>query len=113
MLTTPARELDSRAHAFAERCAAAGLHGTTAPGCSAIGGGAAPAAELRTTLVLLTPATITTADFERRLRLGRPAVIARIIDGAVALDLRTVPAAADDVLLECVLRAAMDSGAAS
>jgi L-seryl-tRNA(Ser) seleniumtransferase len=113
MLTTPARELDSRAHAFAERCAAAGLHGTTAPGCSAIGGGAAPAAELRTTLVLLTPATVTTADFERRLRLGRPAVIARITDGAIALDLRTIPAAADDVLLECVLRAAMNSGAAS
>jgi L-seryl-tRNA(Ser) seleniumtransferase len=42
----------------------------------------------------------------RRLRLGTPAVIGRIEDGAVRLDLRTVSAASDAALAEAV-RAAL------
>ena len=44
-------------------------------------------------------------ELARRLRLGEPAVVARIVDDAVVLDLRTVDAAEEDALLAAVAAA--------
>ena len=60
------------------------------PGNSAVGGGAAPDVAPETTLVALTHGKRSDQELERALRLSNPPVIARIVDGKVVLDLRTV-----------------------
>ena len=68
------------------------------PGESAAGGGSFPAAVLRTTLVALAPGDIGAHGLTLRLRLGDPAVIARVHDGRVLLDVRTVAESEIDAL---------------
>ena len=59
-------------------------------GESVLGGGSTPDQSVPTTLIRIRSATgITVADLESRLRLGNPAVIARIEADAILLDLRT------------------------
>jgi len=59
-------------------------------GRSAIGGGSAPDVELPTRLIALTHASLTPEQLEARLRASEPPVIARIHEGRVMIDLRTV-----------------------
>jgi L-seryl-tRNA(Ser) seleniumtransferase len=59
-------------------------------GESVIGGGAAPSAVLPTRLIALTHANLGADDLSTRLRAATPPVIARVEDGRVLLDLRTV-----------------------
>ena len=68
------------------------------PGESAVGGGSFPTAVLRTTLVALTPGESGAHGLALRLRLGDPAVIARVQDARVLLDVRTVFDAEVDAL---------------
>jgi L-seryl-tRNA(Ser) seleniumtransferase len=103
MIRLATSELDDRAHAFADRCRAAGVPASTRKGSSAVGGGAAPGAELATTLVVFGPPGA--QEMERELRHGRPAVIARIVDDALVLDLRTVPPDSEDALFGAVRHA--------
>jgi L-seryl-tRNA(Ser) seleniumtransferase len=56
-----------------------------------VGGGAFPGADLPTTVVALEPGPIGADAMALRLRLGDPPVIARIADGRVLLDPRTIP----------------------
>ncbi|CAN5863770.1 L-seryl-tRNA(Sec) selenium transferase [soil metagenome] len=105
MLSLPPTVLAERAEGFAARCRAAGVPASTAAGFSAVGGGASPAAELHTTLVLFDGVDMPAQQLEGRLRTGRPAVIARVSDNAVSLDLRTIPPDADGALLDALLRA--------
>jgi len=89
MLALEPEALAARAHGVAERLRQAGISAATLPGESAVGGGAYPEATLPTTLVALeveTPAD----EVVRRLRGATPPVVARIQDGRVVLDLRTV-----------------------
>jgi L-seryl-tRNA(Ser) seleniumtransferase len=60
------------------------------PEASEVGGGALPGAALPTTAVALTWAGRSAAALERRLRLGRPPIVARIRDDRVLLDARTL-----------------------
>ena len=60
------------------------------PGESAVGGGAFPAAGLPTTLVTLEPGQMGAHGLALRLRLAPTPVIARVVDGRVALDVRTL-----------------------
>src|SRR5205085_2138267 len=62
-------------------------------GESAVGGGAFPGAVLPTTLVSIAPGPIGPDGLALRLRLGAPAVVARIAEGRVMLDPRTLPLA--------------------
>lgn len=94
MLSLTADELRERAARFAVRIPAA----QTIGGSSVVGGGAFPAAKLETTLVVLGDAAL-----ESTLRLGDPPVIARIIDGRVAIDLRTVLPQQEETLLARLL----------
>ncbi len=59
-------------------------------GESLIGGGSAPSAVLPTRLIALTHADHSADDLNTRLRRSNPPVVARVEDGRVLLDLRTV-----------------------
>jgi L-seryl-tRNA(Ser) seleniumtransferase len=59
-------------------------------GESVIGGGAAPSAVLPTRLIALTHADLSADELSARLRASTPPVIARVEEGRVLLDLRTV-----------------------
>jgi L-seryl-tRNA(Ser) seleniumtransferase len=59
-------------------------------GESVIGGGAAPSAVLPTCLVALSHAALSADDLSARLRTCTPPIIARVEEGRVLLDLRTV-----------------------
>jgi L-seryl-tRNA(Ser) seleniumtransferase len=59
-------------------------------GESVIGGGAAPSAVLPTRLIALTHADLSADELSARLRAHTPPIIARVEEGRVLLDLRTV-----------------------
>jgi L-seryl-tRNA(Ser) seleniumtransferase len=59
-------------------------------GESVIGGGAAPSAALPTRLIAITHADLSADELNTRLRAHPPPIIARVEDGRVLLDLRTV-----------------------
>jgi len=59
-------------------------------GVSAVGGGAAPNAELQTTLIALSHTKTKAIRLEKMLRDAEPPVIARIFEDKVMIDLRTV-----------------------
>ena len=59
-------------------------------GESVIGGGAAPSAVLPTRLLAVTREGLSADEISARLRMGDPPVIARVEEGRVLLDLRTV-----------------------
>ncbi|HEU4588944.1 MAG TPA: L-seryl-tRNA(Sec) selenium transferase [Gemmatimonadales bacterium] len=90
MLTASAEELGTRAADLARACPAE-LNPELRPGSSAVGGGSFPGAHLPTTLVALDPGPLGAEGLALRLRLHDPAVVARIADGRVMLDPRTLP----------------------
>jgi L-seryl-tRNA(Ser) seleniumtransferase len=59
-------------------------------GESVIGGGAAPSAVLPTRLIAVTHIDLSADQLSVRLRTGTPPIIARVEEGCVLLDLRTV-----------------------
>lgn len=77
-------------------------------GTSATGGGSFPAARLPTTLVCLKPGPEGAERLALALRLGDPAVVARVADGQVLLDPRTLPEAQFEVLADAIARALAD-----
>ena len=71
-------------------------------GESVIGGGAAPSAVLPTRLIALTHADLSADELSARLRASTSPVIARVEEGRVLLDLRTVFPEQDTVLVEAL-----------
>ena len=90
MLTAEPAALASRAARLAEQCPPE-LHAELRPGESAVGGGAFPGALLPTTLVTLDAGALGPDGLALRLRLGDPAIVARVAEGRVVLDPRTLP----------------------
>ncbi len=94
MLTLSTAELQRTAEtlkaAIASTCPAAPPPRLT-PGFSVTGGGSFPGATLPTTLVLLDPGPRGADALALALRLGNPPVVARVADGSVVLDPRTIP----------------------
>jgi L-seryl-tRNA(Ser) seleniumtransferase len=105
MLGVDARSLERRAARLAELLATRGVSVLTVPGGSPVGGGAYPGVELPTTLVAVRPGPSGAAAVAGRLRCGDPAVVARVRDGQVLLDPRTVEPAEDEALVEAVAAA--------
>src|SRR5438874_51069 len=91
MMQMPAEEIRKRAEAMiTELKSAAKLKAELRAGESVIGGGAAPGATLPTTLIALTHAELSAESLARRLREAELPIIARVEEGRVLLDLRTV-----------------------
>ena len=74
-------------------------------GASAVGGGAAPEVELPTALLAVIHPSLGPERLAGALRGGRPAVLARVADGRLLLDLRTVLPGEEPALLEALDRA--------
>lgn len=108
MLTLSVDEVRARAEALAARVrsSAPGLSLTLADGVSAAGGGAAPTADIPTVLVRVAAAGKGAQRLAEDLRGGDPAVIARVTDGALVLDLRTVWPDEEEALFGALLRLA-------
>jgi L-seryl-tRNA(Ser) seleniumtransferase len=73
-----------------------------APSTASVGGGAFPTAEIASSAVVLGADATRT---EERLRRGEPAVIGRIADGKLLLDLRSVLPREDGTLVQAIVKA--------
>lgn len=83
-----------------------GIRVEASDGESLIGGGAAPSATLPTQLLTVTVNGLSAEQLQDRLRALELPIIARIQEGRVVLDLRTVPAEQDDALVRGLKQAA-------
>jgi L-seryl-tRNA(Ser) seleniumtransferase len=90
MLAATAEEVEQRARSVVEGIPQTGLVLELQAGESAIGGGAGPTSNLPTTLIAISHPNKTAQEIERQLRTASPPIIARISEGKVLLDLRTV-----------------------
>jgi L-seryl-tRNA(Ser) seleniumtransferase len=108
MLSASVDEVRARAAAFAARVGrvAPSLALAIVDGTSAAGGGAAPTAEIPTALVRVVHRAKSAQHLAEELRLGDPPVVARVADGALVLDLRTVAREEEDVLADALVRVA-------
>jgi L-seryl-tRNA(Ser) seleniumtransferase len=97
MLTLDPAAIEHLARRLAARCPPE-LGPELTPGESAVGGGAFPGAALPTTLVALDAGALGPDGLALRLRLGEPAVVARVAGGRVVLDPRTLPEEALDAV---------------
>ncbi len=107
MMRLSREEIGQRAEALAAevRRQAPQLQIEVVDGESVVGGGAAPGAKLPTRLVAITAAHRSADELAARLRGGEPPVIARVEEGRVLLDLRTVSPHEDAVLARRVAEA--------
>jgi L-seryl-tRNA(Ser) seleniumtransferase len=106
-LTADPAQLASRAQKIARVLASAGLDARAGGSDAAVGGGGGPGVRLPSAAVSLP------ADLSGDLRTGEavrrgtmPAVVGRVDEGRLLLDLRAVPPADDDLLTAAVLAAA-------
>jgi L-seryl-tRNA(Ser) seleniumtransferase len=90
MMRLSKQAIGSRAEAVANQVQSADLNIEVIEGESVIGGGAAPSAVLPTRLLAITSKTLSAEELSKRLRKSEPPIIARVEEGRVLLDLRTV-----------------------
>jgi L-seryl-tRNA(Ser) seleniumtransferase len=83
-------EIDRRAEIVAEKTRSSELRVEVIDGESVIGGGAAPSAVLPTRLLAVTREGLSGDEISARLRASEPPIVARVEEGRVLLDLRTV-----------------------
>ncbi|HEV7836701.1 MAG TPA: L-seryl-tRNA(Sec) selenium transferase [Gemmatimonadaceae bacterium] len=102
MLTSPVAQIEARANAVARALREGGLDPQVKPSRASVGGGAFPTAEIPSSAIVLAG---NADETEGKLRLTEPPVIARIADGNVLLDLRSVQPREDGTLTRAVLKA--------
>lgn len=90
MMRLTRQEIGKRAELVVAKIASSKLQAEIIDGESVIGGGAAPSSILPTRLIALSCAGLSADELAARLRAADPPVIARVDDGRVLLDLRTV-----------------------
>jgi L-seryl-tRNA(Ser) seleniumtransferase len=107
MLGTPLTELRQRAESLAVRLRAIDgiASATVSEDVAYVGGGSLPDQAMQTCVVEVEPSGLSDADFANRLRIGDPAVMGRLRDGRLLLDLRTVFSAQESALVAAVSRA--------
>jgi L-seryl-tRNA(Ser) seleniumtransferase len=107
MLATPAAELRQRAEALATRLR--GLEGVRAArvcdDSAFVGGGSLPDQTMPTCIVEVETGDLSDGELAQRLRTGDPAVVGRLRDGKLVLDVRTIFPGQEDPLLEAFQRA--------
>jgi L-seryl-tRNA(Ser) seleniumtransferase len=113
MLSASKDDLAARARRLRARLIALrvpGLHVDLLDGVSVLGGGAAPLVELPTRLLAVACDGITPETLEEALRQGDPPVIARLSEGRLLLDPRTLLPGQDAQLASAIARAAQNPG---
>ncbi|HEV7594006.1 MAG TPA: L-seryl-tRNA(Sec) selenium transferase [Gemmatimonadaceae bacterium] len=103
MLTAPVREIAARAEAVVAKVRAAGIEAKVSESSASVGGGAFPTAAIPSRAIVLSGRP---REAEEHLRLGDPAVIGRISDGELLLDLRSVLPHEDELLTGAIIRLA-------
>src|ERR1700685_2461255 len=93
-------EIGQRVATVAERIKASGLSLEVLDGESVIGGGAAPSAVLPTRLLAITCEGSSADELSSSLRVADPPIIARVEEGRVLLDLRTVFPKQDEAIVK-------------
>lgn len=73
-----------------------------------LGGGSTPSSALRSAGVAITPPNHDEEGIARRLRLGRPGIVARVRRGEIVADLMGVPPERDEELLAALRRCLLD-----
>jgi L-seryl-tRNA(Ser) seleniumtransferase len=109
MLSTSAADVRRRAEALAAALRPLPLEVEVSPGSSAVGGGAAPLAEIETALVAIRHRSLTADALSAWLRAGEPPVIARVNEDRLVLDLRTVSPEEEPLLRAALERAAREA----
>ncbi|HTK76179.1 MAG TPA: L-seryl-tRNA(Sec) selenium transferase [Gemmataceae bacterium] len=103
MLGLSKEDLRRRATALADRLhAIPGLRAGVRNDVAFVGGGSMPDRELPTAVIEIVARNISDAELAARLRTGTPAVLGRVQDGKVLLDVRTVFDDQIDPLVEAV-----------
>jgi L-seryl-tRNA(Ser) seleniumtransferase len=90
MMRLTKQEVGARADALAAGIASSKLKVEISDGESLLGGGAAPSSVLPTRVLAVTCEGLSADELAARLRGSQPAIIARVEEGRVVLDLRTV-----------------------
>ncbi len=91
MMRLPAHEIRARAEALQSKLTdAAHLKTAIISGESLVGGGSAPTSSLPTFLLAVTADSLSADELAARLRHNDPPIVARVEEGRVLLDLRTV-----------------------
>ena len=108
MIAQPSAEVRRRSEALVARLGQVSdaLSITIVEGTSQVGGGALPEADVKTWLISLTSERLDEDSVESVLRGGPVPIVARIAKGAVHLDLRTVLAEDEPVVVEALERVA-------
>ncbi len=103
-LSTPLENLRHRAERLSPQLAACPAIASAEPLAEQayLGGGSLPSQQIPTWCVALTPAKRSVDDLAAALRTGTPAVMGRIREGKLLLDLRAVPPSADQELVTAV-----------
>jgi L-seryl-tRNA(Ser) seleniumtransferase len=104
MMRLSKEAIGDRAEALAARVVNPKLKIEVIDGESIVGGGAAPSSVLPTRVLALTCEGLSAEEISARLRAAEPPVIARVEDGRVLLDLRTVFPEQDAGLVTAIAR---------
>jgi L-seryl-tRNA(Ser) seleniumtransferase len=102
MLTQRVEEIESRARSIVDTLGSRNIVAEVVPSTASVGGGAFPTAEMASSAVALITDAV---RMEERLRRGEPAVIGRLEHGKLLLDLRSVLAREDGVLVRAIVKA--------
>jgi L-seryl-tRNA(Ser) seleniumtransferase len=106
MLGTPLEELRRRAEALAERLRSVdGLSVDVREAEAYVGGGSLPDQPMKTWVVEVVANGVGDSELARRLRTGTPAVMGRLNEGKLLLDVRTIFPDQETALVEAVGRA--------
>ncbi|HWF02772.1 MAG TPA: L-seryl-tRNA(Sec) selenium transferase [Candidatus Angelobacter sp.] len=104
MMRLPAQEIRARAEALqAQLGSAAHLQTEIIAGESLVGGGSAPTSSLPTFLLAITAESLSADELATRLRHYHPPIVARVEDGRVLFDLRTVFSTEDSEIARALL----------
>src|SRR5579864_2292463 len=104
MIELSQSEIARRAEAWQSKLTSKHLRAELIAGESLIGGGSAPSSTLPTILLALTCYSLSADELADRLRASDPPVIARVEEGRVLLDLRTVFPDQDEALSQILVR---------
>jgi L-seryl-tRNA(Ser) seleniumtransferase len=102
MLTERIEEIESRARSIVGSLDTHKIDAAVAETAASVGGGAFPTVEIPSRAVVLQGDAERT---EENLRRGEPAVIGRIADGRLLLDLRSVLPREDGALVKAIIKA--------